>query len=125
MTENDETQEQQDIQKLAEEYTRPLCTVCKEKESVISAVSSLVEVQVHYCQDCLDAEAEPYALTLAVCQDLDGPRDIHPTKRRSVSKTRRYFNKTYREFWEDVQKLKEEIDESIERAILDQQEGGS
>lgn len=91
------------------------CQVCHKIKLVRVFASPLGAISFRYCNDCIEAEAEPYFALVASCVGLSGPRGVADWIKPIITKTLRFHKKTRKRFWKDVAQLEEEYLEEMSR----------
>lgn len=88
------------------------CEVCGKKTDVVVGASTMGAVSFAYCQDCLNAGAEPYgAMVSYIACAGRFPDDIHESYREIVRSTLAYLGKSEEQFMAAVDREIREMDE--------------
>lgn len=87
-----------------------MCDVCGKKAPVRVACSAYGPISFAYCQDCYEAQLEPYGAVVAYIACAGHfPEDINEGYRRDVRRMLPFFNKTEEEFIQDVNSALDEF----------------
>ena len=81
------------------------CDVCGKDGQVVVCCSALGPFSFAYCEECLNAKAEPYWFvvnTVAICGEW--PNDVNEAYQKIIRDILKYLNKSEEEFKEDVRR---------------------
>lgn len=87
------------------------CECCNEEKELIGVASiPFIPMSIAWCQDCINANVIPYWAAVANTACCDGLDNTNEEWKEWVKRTLKYFNKTDKEFKDDVDKSIKEME---------------